>query len=506
MGPMGACTIIPFTSGYTVQVGWLHDVGGGAMKSRYFPSLERSVAGFGRRAGWTMFVLFAVLTLTVVPLKGVFAQDAQPTTDPAQVENNDPLAPQGGSTPEATSEPTQEPTSAPTQEAKPTKEPATSNESSSNQGPTVQKNDQAVSPGFPAVLTSGLAYQGGGDVVWQVREIDVPAADDAKSTTSEEAVLYQVEGTTIVRNDKTGKRALLQPGDAYFRTSDDSYTIATEDKTSVLWQFELVSKDNVELDAIYESPTLGDIDEGVYDMELVRYVLQPGDTADLPKNSGAGLVLVANGQAVVEAGDTSNGLKAGQGKSFAGSGTVSNNGDSPAIVLYAYLGEEVGDTIAGSGTSDSTDSSSSSTSEDTSSDGTSGTSETSSDTSETSSDTSSESSDSSTLQEEANPSTDTQEAAPAEPDENGAYVTSVNVTAGSVDLYIVMTVDGTVVFDGPLPAGASTGPVVGSVFDVYTSSGVNTSFTNACGETFMMGSEEGEVTYTLTADANSCAP
>jgi len=67
-------------------------------------------------------------------------------------------------------------------------------------------------------------------------------------------------------------------------------------------------------------------------------------------------------------------------------------------------------------------------------------------------------------------------------------------------------VDGLTVFDGNLPAGASSGPVVGSTFVVYTSSGANTVFTNACGETFMMGYEEGEATYTLTASAESCAP
>jgi propanediol dehydratase large subunit len=47
---------------------------------------------------------------------------------------------------------------------------------------------------------------------------------------------------------------------------------------------------------------------------------------------------------------------------------------------------------------------------------------------------------------------------------------------------------------------------VGTVFEVYTSSGVNTNFTNACGDYFKMGYEEGEAYYTLAASESSCAP
>jgi cytoskeletal protein RodZ len=86
-----------------------------------------------------------------------------------------------------------------------------------------------------------------------------------------------------------------------------------------------------------------------------------------------------------------------------------------------------------------------------------------------------------------------------------AYVTGMSVTAVT-DLYLTVTVDGNVVFDGTLAAGQQTDQFVGTEFSFYTSSGVNTDFTNACGDTFKMGYEEGEVTYPIVANENSCKP
>lgn len=71
---------------------------------------------------------------------------------------------------------------------------------------------------------------------------------------------------------------------------------------------------------------------------------------------------------------------------------------------------------------------------------------------------------------------------------------------------MTVTVDGVVWFDGTLPEGSWTGAMNGSTFEVYTSSGVNTLFQNACGEQFYMGSESGEAWYVLNATANSCPP
>jgi cytoskeletal protein RodZ len=87
----------------------------------------------------------------------------------------------------------------------------------------------------------------------------------------------------------------------------------------------------------------------------------------------------------------------------------------------------------------------------------------------------------------------------------GEYDTSISVTA-ETDLYITFYSNGNVEFDGNLSAGDTIGPFPGSQFEVYTTSGANTQFTNACGDVFRMGDQPGEITYELNASAESCPP
>lgn len=427
-------------------------------------------------------ILACALVIGMAAGAPVYAQNeqAEPTQDPAQLVPNDPTAPQGTqggpSTPEATVEPTAQPTQAPAS--------GSSRTTTTNQPRLAERAEDAAGPGAPAVLAHGLAYASGDDLVWQVREIAVPNVDDARAQTADEAILLQRDGTTVIRNNATGKRALMHPGEAFFRASQDSYTMMTEDTESTLWWFELVDPDKVDLDAFYESPVLDRVDEGVYDMMMTRYVLQPGESADMPDNSGAGMLMVTSGEIQVDVDGDLSALSSGDGQSVPNNTLVSNEGTRPAVFVYVYLGEKVSDATAGAaqGSANATTDTAGT------SDGTSGSTSTSSGDS---------------LQEQANPTTDTQQAAPTT--EAGVYITSINVTADA-DIYLTITVDGLVVFDGTLPQGASSGPVVGTNFEVYTSSGVNTNFTNACGDYFKMGYEEGEAYYTLTASESSCAP
>lgn len=88
---------------------------------------------------------------------------------------------------------------------------------------------------------------------------------------------------------------------------------------------------------------------------------------------------------------------------------------------------------------------------------------------------------------------------------DGVYVTSLKVEAlDTIELSIVA--DGVVVFEGTLQPGEETQFFDGSMFEVATSSGANTLFTNACGVEFNMGYEQGQAFYPMPADADSCAP
>ena len=101
-------------------------------------------------------------------------------------------------------------------------------------------------------------------------------------------------------------------------------------------------------------------------------------------------------------------------------------------------------------------------------------------------------------------SADLDQPADQEPvDESG--LTSINVTADDA-IYVTITVDGSVVFDDDLAAGESTGYVTGNTFEVYTTWGEKTIFTDACGDEFLMGYDTGEATYPLQKQPDSCAP
>lgn len=73
---------------------------------------------------------------------------------------------------------------------------------------------------------------------------------------------------------------------------------------------------------------------------------------------------------------------------------------------------------------------------------------------------------------------------------------AIKVTAQS-DLYLQISADGMQYFAGSLAQGQSTDWIVGHTFSVYTTSGANTLFTNNQGTQFYMGTEAGEVVYSL---------
>jgi len=77
---------------------------------------------------------------------------------------------------------------------------------------------------------------------------------------------------------------------------------------------------------------------------------------------------------------------------------------------------------------------------------------------------------------------------------------SIRMTAEDMDLYLTVTVDGEVEWDGWLGAANTTPWFTGVEFVVSTNNGVHTLFENHNQETFYMGGEDYEFTYYLHAD------
>jgi len=363
-------------------------------------------------------------------------------------------------------------------------EPVDDPESSSS-GVVIQVS--ATDTGHPAVLAHGLAFLTGDQSVWQVREVEPAGSFDAESTVSNAAFVLQVAGTSVIRNDVTGKRALLSPGEVYFKSGGDAYTTFDDSGDSIVWIFEVVEPDVVAEDAFYESPLIGDYEEGVFDLQIIRFVLEPGETATLPDHTGPALVLSTDGDVDIEADDLGL-LGTGDGQLVTVDATVTNNSSNPATFMMTAFGSEVGDVTASPDPGDAATSDDPAASDAAAVDSPSLEDDTTADDATTADETTTE-----------DTTVDSGE------DSGGVSETSINITALS-ELYVVIVADGVTVFDGPIPEGGQSGVIVGSSFDVYTSYGADTLFTNACGDEYYMGYEEGEAQYTLTSNANSCPP
>lgn len=326
-----------------------------------------------------------------------------------------------------------------------------------------------------AVIAQGLVFLDDATRVWQVREIQPSSSTEAQPFYAVPGFFVQRTGDIIVRNDITGKRAKLEPGEAFFTSEGDPYTAYAGGGSSVSWSVDLVGQDAVADDAFYESPPIEGLPQGTFDLELIRFSLQPGATAELPAHNGPALILVTRGEITLQDEGDGGPLTEGEGQLTIGAGTVENGGSEPAIYVIAALGDQVEDEGPAAEPADPTPGAGEETTEATPTEG------------------------------EATEATTDTAAAASDGTEGGAAVTSIAVSA-TAPIYVEVVADEVTQFAGELDTGETTGQITGTNFRVYTSSGVNAVFTNACGDEFQMGFEEGEATYNLSANENSCPP
>ncbi len=369
--------------------------------------------------------------------------------------------------------------------------PAPSESDAAPSGASDASANLAASPENSPVLAQGLIYLTGDDVFWQVREIELASPAVAESVTGNARFVYQQSGASVIRNDVTGKRARLEVGEAYFMSAGDPYTsMAADDSLSVVWVFEIANDDEVGDGAFYLSPDVAGIAEGVYDFEFFRDVLDSGESTGFMSQGGPSLIMVLSGQVAVSDGEGAATLAAGDGRIVEGNATIQAEGDEQAVYVVAGIGADVSDASAAvpdaapaapaeaapapAPAAESTDPSVPGIDP---------------------ADVRSGESIAEEIIDAAGPI-----------QQGGEYVTSISVAAAA-PVTISVIVDGVSVFDGYLEAGESTSWFTGSVFEVYTTSGVNTEFTNTCSDVpFLMGYEEGDAYYVLTANASSCAP
>jgi hypothetical protein len=216
-----------------------------------------------------------------------------------------------------------------------------------NATPAAEDEFDAETASHEQVVAQGLAIFDLVPGMWRVTEIEIPAEDEAEAITRDVSFLVQIEGSTIVRNEVTSKRALVETGEAYFFSGGDPYTsLNAGEDPSIAWVVEYVSADASDDDAggdvIFKTNAIEDFPEGTRDLELVANTLFPDESAPFPEHEGSALLLVTEGAVTASAGAGVSTLKAGDGLLLPGSVELTNNGDTEARYVVVVIGGEVG--------------------------------------------------------------------------------------------------------------------------------------------------------------------
>jgi hypothetical protein len=196
------------------------------------------------------------------------------------------------------------------------------------------------------VIAQGLAIFDVAPAIWRVTRIEVPAEADAEAFSGDISFTLQIEGSTIIRNEVTTKRAQIEPGEAFFMSAEDPYTrFAGEGGDSVAWVIEYLPEDADDADAggeiVFKSEPIAEFPGGARDLELIRNVLFPGESAPLAPHEGQALILVTEGTVIASAGAGVSPINAGGGLLLTGEATLANNGDGIASYVVLAIGAAV---------------------------------------------------------------------------------------------------------------------------------------------------------------------
>ena len=205
-----------------------------------------------------------------------------------------------------------------------------------------------IDTGADLVVAQGLAvYDEFDEGVWWLTEIEPLDADEAGSTAAPAfGFLLQIEGTTIIRNDVTGKRTRVEPGEAFYFAEGDAYTRYADDADSRAWLLEIVPADSDADDAagdvLYDSGEGGDpfdnLPSSVRDFELTAGTLAQGESVDVEEGDAPSLVVLLSGRLTISDGRS---LRAPAGFAFPESVTLTNEETAEARYYVATLSSEV---------------------------------------------------------------------------------------------------------------------------------------------------------------------
>ncbi|HEU0114621.1 MAG TPA: hypothetical protein VFQ80_08090, partial [Thermomicrobiales bacterium] len=208
----------------------------------------------------------------------------------------------------------------------------------------------AVSADFPAgaphveTIAQGVTDLTGPEV-WRVREVSLAPNGGVEAGPS--SFTLQRTGASTIRDEQTGRRARLEPGEAYYMAANAPYSRSAEgsDQSSV-WVIELVPPDVAAQAAngtvLFASQPVQTYPQGAFDTELHRGVLLTNEVSELPGHTGPALLMIASGRVQATVGSNPpQTIGAGAGMMVDGPISLRNAEAAPASFVVACFGDQL---------------------------------------------------------------------------------------------------------------------------------------------------------------------
>ncbi|HEU5433390.1 MAG TPA: hypothetical protein VFU81_17125, partial [Thermomicrobiales bacterium] len=184
-----------------------------------------------------------------------------------------------------------------------------------------------------------------GPVVWRVREVSL--APNGGVEAGPASFTLQRTGASTVRDEQTGRRARLEPGEAYYMAANAPYSrsAAGSDQSSV-WVIELVPPDVAAQASggtvLFASQPVQTYPQGAFDTELHRGVLLTNEVSELPAQTGPALLMIASGRVEATVGaNPPQTIGAGAGMMVDGAISLRNAEAAPASFILASFGDQL---------------------------------------------------------------------------------------------------------------------------------------------------------------------
>jgi hypothetical protein len=201
--------------------------------------------------------------------------------------------------------------------------------------------------GTDQTIAQGLAaFDAFSNGIWRITELSPLGAEEAPSVTAPYyGFLYQMDGTTIVRNDVSGKRARLEPGEGYFFSANDAYTRYKEQGSSRAWLIEIVPEDFDEDDTagivIFDSGEIDGFPNDTRDLELLAANVPEDGTATVQDYTADALIMVTVGSLEVTDAQGTVRMDAPAALLVTSELEIENTSGEPANYLIAKIGPAV---------------------------------------------------------------------------------------------------------------------------------------------------------------------